>query len=335
MKTLVLISLLATACHAVAGQAADELLAAFQGHLENGSPVDSLCESLDDVEGAVLKDLNQQLNKTWPVISERYYSALESATEQGSGSERNNTRNDIRKLREDFLAVYAMGEAKMKPLLKTVSMPAIQELRKLLAPTADELVAAGPPELAKLRDATLKLAAFRDASLNAEISTTPSDSVESMRAREGELAEAAGGLSRDGLQILAKNRKIVEKEEVPADEALGIEECNLWRLYLGLNALVLDPKLCDASRDHSKDMAEQKFFAHESPVKGKTTPWDRAANFDTKASGENIYMGSTKPQGANKGWFFSPGHHKNMFNPRQVRIGLGRFGKHWTQMFGR
>ena len=94
-------------------------------------------------------------------------------------------------------------------------------------------------------------------------------------------------------------------------------------------------ELCDAARDHSKDMSEKNFFAHESPVKGKTTPWDRAANFGTTASGENIYAGSTDPHGANTGWFYSPGHHKNMFNPGQKRIGLGQFKSHWTQMFGR
>lgn len=331
MKALIIASLLATACHASAGQAADELLAAFQANLESGESIDALCESLEDTEGAVLRDLNQQLNKAWPVISERYYTALESATKQGGGD----NRSQVRTLRDNFMRVYAMGEAKMKPLLKTTSMPAVEKLRKLLAPTPNELIAAGPPELAALRKAALKLGKFRDASLNAEISTTPSDSIESMRTREKELAEAASGLPRDGLKILASNRKTVEKDEVPADEALGIEECNLWRLYLGLSALEIDPKLCDAARDHSKDMAEQKFFAHDSPVKGKTTPWDRASNFNTTASGENIYMGSTNPHGANTGWFYSPGHHKNMFNAAQKRIGLGRFGRHWTQMFGR
>jgi uncharacterized protein YkwD len=34
------------------------------------------------------------------------------------------------------------------------------------------------------------------------------------------------------------------------------------------------------------------------------------------------------------GWFYSPGHHKNMFSPGQRRIGLGQYGSHWTQMFG-
>jgi uncharacterized protein YkwD len=92
--------------------------------------------------------------------------------------------------------------------------------------------------------------------------------------------------------------------------------------------------LCEAARDHSEDMQVNRFFAHESPLPGKKTPWDRAKNFGTSASGENIYMGSSDPHGANMGWFYSPGHHKNMFNAGQVRIGLGCTGSHWTQMFG-
>ncbi|MDC0270126.1 CAP domain-containing protein, partial [bacterium] len=109
---------------------------------------------------------------------------------------------------------------------------------------------------------------------------------------------------------------------------------NEWRLLLGLNALDLDPKLCEASRGHSEDMNKHKFFAHESPIDGKETPWKRAAEAGTKATGENIYMGSQVPASANKGWFFSPGHHKNMFKNSHIRIGLGQYNRYWTQMFG-
>lgn len=64
-------------------------------------------------------------------------------------------------------------------------------------------------------------------------------------------------------------------------------------------------------------------------------PWDRAKNFGTSASSENIYMGHSDSHAANTGWFFSPGHHKNMFMSGLSRIGMGSSGKHWTRMFGR
>jgi uncharacterized protein YkwD len=130
-----------------------------------------------------------------------------------------------------------------------------------------------------------------------------------------------------------ENDKIAKKAKIPVDVREGIRELNEWRLLLDLNALLIDPKLCEAARGHSEDMNEHGFFAHESPLPGKTTPGDRAAEAGTTGSGENIHMGSSKSASANEGWFYSPGHHKNMFRPNYRRIGLGNFNKHWTQMF--
>ena len=299
-----------------AQQAVDELLATFQSRLEQGGEIDDLCASLETLESAHQKALVTQLEKTWPGVRDRYLSAFTAASKQGAGGSRNEGQRRIRELRASFMGVYAMEEGPMKPKLKEVSKPAVDELRKLLSPTPDEL------------------AQFRDAALDAMLSSTPADSREQLAAAEVKVAGEAGGLPRDGLKILEKNRKTVEDEEVPAEEARGIEECNLLRLYVGLGALELDPKLCEAARDHSKDMAEQGFFAHESPVPGKKTPWDRAAKAGTTASGENIYAGSPDSHSANMGWFYSPGHHKNMFSPGQRRIGLGQHGSHWTQLFG-
>jgi uncharacterized protein YkwD len=120
----------------------------------------------------------------------------------------------------------------------------------------------------------------------------------------------------------------------PSDTLSSLQQAEQKVAYVGLNALVLDPKLCTASRDHSQDMKEKNFFAHNSPVPGKESPWQRAKLAGTTASAENIYSGGSNPSGANKGWFFSPGHHKNMFGGHR-RIGLGHYGGRWTQMFGK
>ena len=314
-----------------AQQPVDELLATFQSRLEQGGDIDDLCDSLENLESAHQKALVAQLEKTWPGVRDRYLAAFAAASKQGASGSRNEGQRRIRELRASFMQVYAMGEGPMKPKLKEVSKPAVDELRKLLSPTPDELLSTAAPVLKMQRDAARKLAQFRDAALDAMLSSTPADSREQLAAAESKVAAEAGGLPRDGLKILEKNRKIVEDE---AEEAKGIEECNLLRMYVGLGALELDPKLCEAARDHSKDMAEEGFFAHESPVPGKKTPWDRAAKAGTTASGENIYMGSADSHSANMGWFYSPGHHKNMFSPGQRRIGLGQHGSHWTQLFG-
>jgi uncharacterized protein YkwD len=317
-----------------APSAADELLVAFQAKLESGDENwDDLLATLEELPGPEQRTVAEEVGKIWPRMSAAYIAAFNQAA-RGMASNRGDARQAIQKHRAEFMRVYAMPEGPMKPLLKQVSMPAIEELRKLIVPLPEQVLAAGDGKLQAQRTIVLALAKFRDATLNAMLSTVPSDSLATLAEAEKAAAESISGFDRTDLRILEQNRKIVASKEVPEEEARGIEECNTLRMLVGLRALILDPKLCDASRDHSKDMAEQGFFAHESPVAGKTTPWDRASNFGTTASGENIYAGSSDSHSANMGWFYSPGHHKNMFSPGQVRIGLGHFGSRWTQMFG-
>ena len=253
---------------------------------------------------------------------------------QYSGEAKAEANRQIRQYRKDFMMVYQLNEAAMKPLLKTKSMPAIKGLKKLIMPSAEQVFATAPATLNQQRKIVLILAKFRDAIVDTAILHDEEKAEEKIISKEKEAISSVAGLPRDGLRIMGDNDKIAAKENVPDDERKGIQEVNEWRLLLGLNALIIDSKLCDASRGHSEDMERHKFFAHESPLAGKKTPWDRAANEGTKASGENIFMGSTLPAAANKGWFYSPGHHKNMFKGSHKQIGLGRYGRHWTQMFG-
>lgn len=115
------------------------------------------------------------------------------------------------------------------------------------------------------------------------------------------------------------------------------EILNSERAVLGLPPLRIEEKLSAAAEGHSKDMARLGFFAHESPVPEKKSPWDRArkAGFQGNASGENIFMGSTSPQAAYNGWFGSDGHRFIMMAEGPNVIGVGIAGSHWTMMTGR
>ena len=142
----------------------------------------------------------------------------------------------------------------------------------------------------------------------------------------------------DGLYARAAARAVQQwnreqARRIPPDWAEGIEDLNRIRMLAGLNPLRTEVQLCKAAEDHSKDMATLNFFDHESPVPGKKTFSDRAKRFETTASGENIFAGSTSPRSANQGWFYSPGHHKNMMTPGHQHVGLGRYGDRWTQLF--
>ncbi len=133
--------------------------------------------------------------------------------------------------------------------------------------------------------------------------------------------------------VLLANREAAAAGELLPIEAEGVLCHNLIRIQLGLPAQRVDPKLCAAGRDHSKDMKELGFFAHESPVPGKKTPSDRAARFGTSAGAENIAMGMSAAREAIQAWWHSPGHHKNMLGGAD-RIGLGFYENYWAEMFG-
>jgi uncharacterized protein YkwD len=313
----------------------NEILAQLQSTINTGEGFSDIVKNLEEMEGTELEALLKEFNQTYPRLLEQYLKGYQDfAEEQFSGAAKNENKKLINGHRADFMRVYALAEDPMKPELKKVSMPAILALKKLILPTGEEVFSTAPETLRKQREIILVLAKFRDAIVNTAVLPDEPPAVETVLNAEKSTISTLAGLPRDGLRIIAENDKIAEKEKVPAKEREGIREVNEWRLLLGLNALVLDPKLCEASRAHSEDMATVGFFAHESPVPGKKSPWDRAAKAGTKASGENIYMGSEAPAGANKGWFYSPGHHKNMFGARHLRIGLGQYGRHWTQMFG-
>ncbi len=120
---------------------------------------------------------------------------------------------------------------------------------------------------------------------------------------------------------------------IDAEEFAGTTALQRTRFLLGLPLLRLDEKLSAAARDHSTDMVSLGFFAHESPVAGKRSPGDRAANFGTSGGAENIANGQGAGAGAIRAWWYSPGHHRNMLGDHG-RTGLGRHEQTWTQMFG-
>ncbi len=313
----------------------NEIFVRLQAVIESDKGFENLVSDLENLENKELVPLLKEFDKTWPQLRDRYLKDHNNfVRSQFTGEAKADASRQIRQYRKDFMMVYHLGENAMKPLLKTKSMPAIKGLKKLIMPDAKQIFATAPVALEQQRKIVLTLAKFRDAIVDTAVLHDEEKSEATILTTEKEAISSFAELPRDGLRIMRDNDKIAAKENIPEDERAGIREVNEWRLLLGLNALVIDSKLCDASRGHSEDMAKNNFFAHESPISGKKTPWDRAANEGTKASGENIYMGSTAPAAANKGWFYSPGHHKNMFKGSHKRIGLGRYGRHWTQMFG-
>jgi uncharacterized protein YkwD len=103
--------------------------------------------------------------------------------------------------------------------------------------------------------------------------------------------------------------------------------------YAAVPPVVAHPTLTAVAEAYAVRLGRDRFFDHTSPVPGKRTPSDRAARFGTSGGAENIASGHDTGASAIRGWWYSPGHHRNMLGDH-ARTGLGRSGSLWTQMFG-
>lgn len=116
-----------------------------------------------------------------------------------------------------------------------------------------------------------------------------------------------------------------------------LEQLNAERRRVGLNDLIVDPKLRDVARAHAKDMFARGYFAHETP-EGKS-PFQRLseANVLYLTAGENLAMAPNVDL-AHTGLMNSPKHKENILYPQFGKVGIGVidggiYGKMFVQEF--
>jgi uncharacterized protein YkwD len=248
-------------------------------------------------------------------------------------------QSQIKELRKQLETIRAMNdEDEMKKVLHKTGWAALSQLLRLNKSTISSFEKSSFSEPDDKKVAAARKAAEQVGQFRYELrkkmgkeAIEPRDDLRGSNATGEQKNQAASiSMSRKAASVLEKNEKL--KGEIPRSEYEGILELNHWRISLGMDPLLIDPKLCEAARDHSKDMESLGFFAHDSPVKGKAKPWDRAKNFGTTARGENIAINDST-NASNMAWFYSPGHHKNMFKEDFSVMGLGIKGRHYTQLF--
>jgi len=218
-----------------------------------------------------------------------------------------------------------------KDELRRIGLPAIEALN-LAYQQRTKWTAAQNTKIARSVESLRQTIAVLRLLSNQRDLSAPLQADELLKKAHGVLNELAPPEEEQARAVLAKNQAMAS--QFPGDVRSGMDALNTLRMTCGLLPLLYDAKLYLAARGHCRDMQTRGFFAHESPVEGKKTPWDRARLADTTAAGENIYMGSSQPAEAMKAWFLSPGHHKNMLSESARRQGLGREGAHWTLMLG-
>jgi uncharacterized protein YkwD len=250
-------------------------------------------------------------------------------------------RKQLQELRNTILGVSRERNIN-EERIKDFADPARRKLEALLTLTREDVLKSDASLQPERDGVSATLGGWREAfgklpadAANEQKSPPPDSSAFESELQDDEAwsATLASIPEKKDRSILTSNREPAKKLPDPA-EARAILILNLLRARVGIGALAIDLKLCDAARDHSKDMSEMNFFEHESPVPGKTMPWDRAKRAGTTATSENIYQGGFKGEDAIDGWWHSPGHHANMMAAGYRRTGVGKYEGYWTQLFG-
>ena len=124
-------------------------------------------------------------------------------------------------------------------------------------------------------------------------------------------------------------------------EAEVLRLVNAERAKAGCRPVTADATLARVAEAHSKDMAVNAYFDHNSQ-NGKT-PFQRmaAAGYAYSFAAENIAAGQQTPASVMGSWMNSPGHKANILNCDLKELGVGvwtepgsPYGIYWTQDFG-
>lgn len=113
-----------------------------------------------------------------------------------------------------------------------------------------------------------------------------------------------------------------------AHEDAVVVHVNTLRKGLGLLPLASDERLRVAARQHTMEMIQKGYYAHDSPVAAWKSPAQRAchAGYLEPFVSENIGLITGYPDVALalfESWKGSPGHYRNMVDPKVSRIGVG------------
>ncbi|WP_223701207.1 cell wall-binding repeat-containing protein [Sutcliffiella deserti] len=128
-------------------------------------------------------------------------------------------------------------------------------------------------------------------------------------------------------------------EKVTKNEWDVFMNVNKEREKQGIRALRLHVQLSEVARIKSKDMHDNQYFSHTSPIFGSPFEMMTAHGILYRLAGENIAAGQTDAASVMNGWMNSPGHRANILKTDFTHIGVGHhngnkgYRQYWTQMF--
>ncbi|MZP30197.1 hypothetical protein GTO91_10800 [Heliobacterium undosum] len=129
------------------------------------------------------------------------------------------------------------------------------------------------------------------------------------------------------------------RTQTPAGEALQqltrgyerqvVDITNAIRVSLKGNPVSWDEDMAVLARAHCRDMADNRFFSHDSPTKGTFAQRVERSGVPYRIAGENLAMGYVDAIQATYSWLNSPDHRENLLSSEYRSLGAGvEFGRH-------
>ena len=108
-----------------------------------------------------------------------------------------------------------------------------------------------------------------------------------------------------------------------------LELVNEARAAAGAGPLVMTEALCERAFVRAYEQPQQR---------GHTRPNGESCftvldGLKFKRAGENVAGGIETPEEVMEGWMNSKGHRENILDPKFTKIGIGRYGNYWAQLF--
>lgn len=119
--------------------------------------------------------------------------------------------------------------------------------------------------------------------------------------------------------------------QIDAEEQKMLTLLNEFRKQKGAPEVKLSTNITRSASWMSRDMATTNNLDHTDSL--NRTPSKRAKDCGAPYGAENIAMGNTDAQGTMEQWIDSPGHNRNMGDPKYTVVGIARSGNYWTQVF--
>jgi len=105
--------------------------------------------------------------------------------------------------------------------------------------------------------------------------------------------------------------------------------------------LVWNSKLATAAQLHSDDMAVHNFFSHTGSDGLSVSQRVDAQQYNWRSVGENIAAGQPTTESVVEAWLESPGHCKNLMNPKFEEMAVecventgAQYRQYWTNVLG-